>query len=106
MWWAIVSALLGLGFTFFSGATEAWLVDALTATRFDGQLEGVFARGQVVGGAMMLSGSVAGGYLAQLTNLGVPYVLRAGILIGVFVLALFAMHDLGFTPDRGEQPAD
>ena len=104
MWWAIVSALLGLGFTFFSGATEAWLVDALTATRFDGQLEGVFARGQVVGGAMMLSGSVAGGYLAQLTNLGVPYVLRAGILLGVFVLALFAMHDLGFTPDRDGSP--
>ncbi len=104
VWWAIVSALLGLGFTFFSGATEAWLVDALTATRFDGQLEGVFARGQVVGGAMMLSGSVAGGYIAQLTNLGVPYVLRAGILLGVFVLALFAMHDLGFTPDRDESP--
>src|SRR3954447_9135572 len=29
--WAIVSALLGLGFTFFSGATEAWLVDGLKA---------------------------------------------------------------------------
>ena len=27
--WALVSALLGLGFTFFSGATEAWLVDGL-----------------------------------------------------------------------------
>ena len=27
--WAAVSMLLGLGFTFFSGATEAWLVDAL-----------------------------------------------------------------------------
>jgi MFS family permease len=104
IWWAIVSALLGLGFTFFSGATEAWLVDALTATRFDGQLEGVFARGQVVSGAMMLGGSVLGGYLAQLTNLGVPYVARAGILVGVFVLALFAMHDIGFTPDRGDRP--
>ena len=30
--WAAASALLGLGFTFFSGATEAWLVDALRAT--------------------------------------------------------------------------
>src|SRR5919198_5679034 len=29
--WAISSILLGLGFTFFSGATEAWLVDALRA---------------------------------------------------------------------------
>src|SRR3982751_3141092 len=32
--WAIASILLGLGFTFFSGATEAWLVDALRATDF------------------------------------------------------------------------
>src|SRR3954468_1611308 len=28
--WALASVLLGLGFTFFSGATEAWLYDALT----------------------------------------------------------------------------
>ena len=28
--WALASMLLGLGFTFFSGAVEAWLVDALT----------------------------------------------------------------------------
>jgi MFS family permease len=104
VWWAIVSVLLGLGFTFFSGATEAWLVDALTATSFDGQLEGVFARGQVVTGAAILSGSVAGGYLAQLTNLGVPYLVRTGILIGTFVLALIMMHDLGFTPARGDRP--
>ena len=53
------SLLLGLGFTFFSGAVEAWLVDALTATGFTGELETVFARGQIVGGAAMLSGSVA-----------------------------------------------
>ena len=104
VWWAIISALLGLGFTFFSGATEAWLVDALAATRFDGQLEGVFARGQVVIGAMTLSGSVAGGFLAQLTNLGVPYVARTAILLGMFVVALIMMHDLGFAPARGKRP--
>src|SRR3989337_3072494 len=34
--WAIVSALLGLGFTFFSGAVEAWLVDALHAADYEG----------------------------------------------------------------------
>ena len=100
-WWAIVSALLGLGFTFFSGAVEAWLVDALTATGFRGRLDDVLARGQVVSGTMMLIGSVAGGFLAQLTNLGVTYVARAGVLIVVFVLAMIFMRDLGFTPDRG-----
>jgi MFS family permease len=100
VWWAIVSALLGLGFTFFSGATEAWLVDALTATHYDGLLEAVFSRAQVISGATTLIGSVAGGYVAQLTNLGVPYVLRAATLVIVFVLAMIMMRDLGFTPAR------
>ena len=34
--WAVSSIMLGLGFTFFSGALEAWLVDALKATNFKG----------------------------------------------------------------------
>jgi MFS family permease len=104
VWWAIVSLLLGLGFTFFSGATEAWLVDALTATKFDGMLETVFARGQVISGVFMLLGSVAGGFIAQLTNLGVPYLVRAVVLLIIFVLALVLMRDLGFTPERGTGP--
>ena len=80
-------------------------MDALTATRFEGQLEGVFARGQVVmRGRRCCVGSVAGGYLAQLTNLGVPYLARTAILIGMFVVAMIMMHDLGFTPDRGARP--
>ena len=98
--WAVVSVLLGLGFTFFSGAVEAWLVDALTATGFDGSLEAVFGRGQVVTGIGMLTGSVAGGYIAQATNLGVPFVLRGVILVLMFAIALVLMRDLGFTPER------
>ena len=63
--WALASVLLGLGFTFFSGAVEAWLVDALTATGFTGSVDSVFGRGQVVSGAAMLGGSVAGGFIAE-----------------------------------------
>jgi MFS family permease len=103
-WWAVVSLLIGLGFTFFSGATEAWLVDALTATGYTGRLESVFGRGQIVGGVAMLTGSVAGGYIAQATSLGVPFVLRAVILVGVFAVAAWLMRDIGFTPRRGEGP--
>jgi MFS family permease len=99
--WAVVSILIGLGFTFFSGAVEAWLVDALTATGFTGVMEGVFARGQVVTGAAMLIGSVAGGFIAQQASLGVPFVLRGVILIVMFVVAFRLMHDIGFTPEKG-----
>ena len=94
--WALASILLGLGFTFFSGATEAWLVDALAATGFEGNLETVFGRGQTVGGVAMLTGSVLGGIVAQMTTLGVPYILRA-VMLGVALLAAFIfMRDLGF----------
>jgi MFS family permease len=48
----------------------------------------------------MLSGSVAGGYIAQATNLGVPFVLRAIILVLMFALAYAVMKDVGFTPSR------
>jgi MFS family permease len=96
--WAVVSVLLGLGFTFFSGATEAWLVDGLTASGYAGTMESAFAKGQVATGAAMLGGTVAGGVLAQLTNLGVPYVVRAVLLVLTFVVAWRAMRDVGFTP--------
>ena len=68
-----MSILLGLGFTFFSGAIEAWLVDALQFTGYTGELDAVFGRAQTVGGVAMLTGSVLGGVIAQATNLGVPF---------------------------------
>lgn len=102
--WAIASALLGLGFTFFSGATEAWLVDALKAAGSTKPLEEVFGRAQVVTGVSMLGGSVAGGVIAQLTNLGVAYIVRAAMLGLTIVIAWRFMHDEGFTPIRGLSP--
>jgi len=100
--WALVSILLGLGFTFFSGAVEAWLVDALDATGFTGSLETVFGRGQIVTGIGMLTGSVAGGFVAQLTSLGVPFVMRAVVLLIMFGFAFTAMRDVGFSPKKSQ----
>ena len=104
--WALASVVLGLGFTFFSGATEAWLVDALGATGYTGGLEAVFGRAQTVGGAAMLVGSVLGGVVAQVTDLEVPYLLRAAILGVTLVVAFRYMHDLGFEPRQGANPVD
>ena len=98
--WAISSILLGLGYTFFSGATEAWLVDAMAYSEYKGEMESVFAKGQAVSGIAMLAGSVAGGFIAQFTNLGVPYILRAAFLIVDFGIAIFFMRDWGFTPEK------
>lgn len=102
--WALVSALLGLGFTFFSGATEAWLVDALKFTKYESSLETVFSKGQAIGGAAMLIGSVSGGYIAQNTNLGVPYIIRATILGVTLIACLIMMKDWGFDPHERATP--
>jgi MFS family permease len=103
--WAAVSILLGLGFTFFSGAVEAWVVDALAATGHTAGLDRVFGRAQATQGAAMLVGSVSGGVIAQFTNLGIPFVLRAVLLLVTFGVAWVFMRDLGFTPVQGARPA-
>jgi MFS family permease len=99
--WGGISILLGLGFTFFSGATEAWLVDGLAYAGYEGSLDAAFARGQVAGGFAMLTGTVAGGVIAQATNLGVPYLLRGTMLALTFAVAFASMRDVGFTPRSG-----
>src|SRR5215208_5405056 len=71
--WAVVSLLIGLGFTIFSGAA-------------------------------MLTGSVAGGFIAQQVSLGFPFVLRGAVLLVMFVVAFRLMHDVGFTPAKGGRP--
>ncbi len=89
----IVSVFMGLGFTFYSGAVEAWLVDALKASDFSGQLDRVFARGAMVTGSAMLVGTVAGGLLGTI-DLALPYLVRTGMLVAVFGVAFVVMHDL------------
>jgi MFS family permease len=101
IWWVLVSALIGLGFTFFSGATEAWLVDALDATGFDGAVESVFGKGQVAAGAATLAGTIGGGFLAQI-SLGLPYAIRSALLLAVILAAVLWMRDIGYSPQRGE----
>jgi MFS family permease len=58
----------------------------------------------MVGGAAMLVGSVLGGVIAQATNLGVPFLLRALILALMFGLAFRTMRDVGFTPRPATHP--
>jgi MFS family permease len=105
---ALASIVMALGFTFYSGAMEAWVVDALNATGYRGVLDHVFARGQQVTGAAMLVGTVGGGLLGQI-NLSLPYIVRSLLLLAVFIVAFLVMHDIGFTPrhvTRQELPGE
>jgi MFS family permease len=97
--WAFagISVFLGLGYTFYTGAVDAWLVDALKATGYTAPLEPVFARGQMFFGAGMLVGTIGGGLLGQI-HLYIPYLVRAAIVVPLFVLAWRAMPELGYTP--------
>jgi MFS family permease len=42
--------------------------------------------------------------IAQFTDLGVPFLVRAAVLVVMFVVAALLMRDIGFTPDRSENP--
>lgn len=93
----LVSVVMGLGFTLFSGAVEAWMVDALTATGYVGSLDQIFAKGAIVTGSAMLAGTVGGGLLGTL-DLAFPFLVRSALLVVSFVFGFVLMHDLGFTP--------
>lgn len=97
--WSFASAsvLLGLGFTFQTGAVDAWLVDALDHTDWSGPKDRVFGWGGATFGAAMLIGTLAGGFLGQI-DLQIPYVVRA-VLLGVcFFATLVLMREWGFEP--------
>ena len=93
----LAGVILGLGYTFYSGAVEAWLVDALKETGYEQELDRVFARASMVASVAMLLGTVAGGLLGQL-DLALPYFVRAGLILMAFGVGFRTMHDLGFTP--------
>jgi len=91
------SVLIGLGFTFQTGAVDAWMVDALDATGYEGPKERVFALSAEVSGTVLVVGPLLGGLLGGFSLL-LPYYLRAGALVGAFAAVALMMKEVGFTP--------
>jgi MFS family permease len=94
---SLAGVILGLGFTFYSGAVEAWLVDALRASGFRDELDRVFARAGMVAETATILGTIAGGVVGSI-DLSIPYLVRAALLAGAFAVGFALMHDFGFTP--------
>jgi len=93
----LAGVILGLGYTFYSGAVEAWVVDALKSTGYQDELDRVFARASIVSSVAMLVGTVGGGLLGQL-DLSIPYIVRSGLVLMALGVGFRIMHDIGFTP--------
>lgn len=93
------SVLIGLGFTFQTGAVDAWMVDAYTsvtgARMGDDALSRVFALSGGVSGAVLVVGPLAGGLLGQV-SLYLPYYVRAVALVATFVVVAVMMREVGF----------
>ncbi|MQB01623.1 MAG: MFS transporter [Actinobacteria bacterium] len=94
---SLAGVILGLGYAFYSGAVEAWLVDGLKASGYGDELDRVFARASVVSSIAMIVGTTGGGVLGQL-HLSLPYVVRAGLILMALAVGVRTMHDIGFTP--------
>jgi len=95
---AAASVLLGLGFTFFSGAAEAWAVDELIFLGEKNAGASLFAKAATTSSITMLAGTVTGGLLGSL-DYRIPYLLRAALFLLMLGLALFAMPERGWKPD-------
>ncbi len=96
IWWFVgASVLIGLGFTFQTGAVDAWFVDALDYTGYTEPKERVFALNGVVTSAAMLIGTLTGGIIGQY-DLSLPYLFRAALLVVTFAVTLVTMRDVGF----------
>jgi DHA3 family tetracycline resistance protein-like MFS transporter len=91
-WIAVAMALWGFGWTFRSGAEDAWLADELGHER----LGAAYQRGAQVGRLTGLLGIAAAVALA-LVDLRLPFVLAGGTTLVLAVFLAVAMPEQGFT---------
>lgn len=99
LWFGVMSVVLGLGYTFYSGAVEAWVVDALKEAKYEGILDTVFARSARISGIAMLIGTVGGGLLGSI-DLAWPFIARALVASRlVYILLLLYERSWIFSKD-------
>lgn len=97
LYFSLMSIVLGLAFTFYTGAVEAWIVDALNSTGYKGKMDSIFAKAGMITNITMLIGTISGGFIGTY-SLKLPYVIRAVTLLLAASVAFVGMKELGFTP--------
>lgn len=90
--------LWGLGFTFTSGASEAWIVDEIGEER-TGQ---VFTRGSQIGSMLAIPGIIIGMLLATV-NMALPTFVGGCLFFVLGIYLLVFMPETGFVPKPREE---
>lgn len=89
----------GLGYTFTSGATEAWIADEVG----EEHLPQLFIRASQLGQAGGILGVVGGIALGSL-QIGLPIVIGSALVLVLGVVLIFVMPETGFKPaPRGDR---
>jgi DHA3 family tetracycline resistance protein-like MFS transporter len=95
-WWIMAAQVVwSIGFTFTSGASDAWITDEVG----DAEVGHVFTRSQQVSLASMALGTVAAGALG-IVSLQLPIVVAGFGYVGVAALLALVMTERNFTPSR------
>ena len=100
LFWTLLLAQLiwGTGYTFTSGATQAWISDEIG----EANAGKVFLRGSQLGSVGALTGILAGVVLGSI-RVTVPMFLGGGLFIALGLFLSLTMPEVGFTPARFEE---
>ncbi|HHW01856.1 MAG TPA: MFS transporter [Thermoanaerobacterales bacterium] len=88
----LASIIQGIGFTFISGALQAWAVEILKSNRQDSSIQNVFASGTQSRIAGFLAGSIFGGWLG-LAKMNVVWMIYIGINMAALLYAFINMKE-------------
>lgn len=91
----VAEAVYAIGFTFYSGAFQAWLVDRLKQLEYEGENVDIFARRQKYSSLAKVIGAPLGGYIA-VYSYALPWLIGSFVMFSAGVIALFLMKEEGF----------
>jgi DHA3 family tetracycline resistance protein-like MFS transporter len=82
----------GIGYTFTSGATQAWIADELGETRAGN----AFMRGSQASYAGAIIGTIVAVMLAAVTHINIPIILGGVLIVAMGVFLVIFMPETGF----------
>jgi len=99
--WGFVLAeiIAAVGYTFSSGAFQAWLVDRLKHQEYTGSLNLIFSKEQQIIQISAILGSISGAFLSN-KDMVFPWIVGGGVMFIAGILSIFLMKEEYFTRQK------